>query len=265
MKYRQSYPVVFAVIFLAAAALACYGGTPAVPTPMPPPPSTEVVRPTPAEVVPPTAAEVAPPTAEQLTMPTPAPDTGSQQSDEFNALLQKFKDKGYIKTTEGDTINLDPFKEESADPSHYQWWPYTNIVASDLLFKGHLKWSTASATSNLSGCGVIFGLQENKDHYGVFLDKSRIAFFMSRGKRIYEIGKTKGNGRLDFSNPAEADLVLAVKGKTSYISVNDEVTQYTLSQDQSTDGNFALTLWSGTGVGYGTRCEMTDMVVFIPK
>lgn len=70
---------------------------------------------------------------------------------------------------------------------------------------------------------------------------------------------------MNFSNPAEADFALAVKGKSAYVSVDGEVTEYTLSADQGTDGDFALTLLSGTNSGYGTRCEMTDMFLFVPK
>ena len=88
---------------------------------------------------------------------------------------------------------------------------------------------------------------------------------MSRGANVYEVGKTRGSGRVNFGNPAEADFALAVKGKSAYVSVDGDVTEYTLSQDQSTSGGFALTLLSGTNSGYGTRCEMTDMFLFRPK
>ena len=132
------------------------------------------------------------------------------------------------------------------------------------MFKAHFKWSTASSTPDLSGCGVVFGIQENEDYYAVFLDRSRILFLMKRGEGIYEVGKTRGSGRVNFGNPAEADFAIAVRDKSAFVSVNNEVTEYTLSKDQTTEGYFAATLLSGTNRDYGTRCEMTDMILWYP-
>jgi len=252
MNSSRFFSIVIAIVFLMLASLACFFGRPPEPTPVPPTNPPPVLQPT----------ESLPPTAE----PSPVPDvpTPQPQSSEFNLLLQEFADKGYINTTEGETIPIDPFKEEWAQLNYYQWWTIDQ-EASDLVFQGHFKWSSSNSSPDLSGCGVIFGLQDNDDHYAVFLDKGRIAFLMSRGANVYEVGKTRGPGRVNFGNPAEADFVLAVKGKSAYVSVDSEVTEYTLSQDQSTSGNFALTLLSGTNSGYGTRCEMTDMNLFVPK
>jgi hypothetical protein len=181
--------------------------------------------------------------------------------DEFQALLQTFEENGYIETTKGEISELSPFKEEWAQLGWYQWWPY-NEVSSDFVFKAHLNWSTAIATSDESGCGFIFGIQENNDHYVVFLDKSRILFLMKRGSGVYLVGKTSGSGRANFENPAEADFVVAVKGQSAYVSVNGEVTEYTLSIDQTTDGVYGVTILSGTNSDYGTRCEMSDVMIW---
>ncbi len=251
MKNSRSFSIVIAVVFLMFASLACFFGKTPEPTALPP---------TNPPILPPT--ESLPPTPE----PSPVPDVPSPQpqTGEFDLLLQKFVEKGYVNSTEGETITIDPFKEEWAQLNYYQWYPIDQET-SDLVFSGHFKWSSSNSTPDISGCGVVFGLQENDDHYAVFLDKGRIAFFMSRGSNVYEVGKTRGSGRVNFGNPAEADFALSVKGKSAYVSVDGEVTEYTLSADQSTSGNFALTLLSGTNSGYGTRCEITDMFLFKPK
>jgi len=254
MKKGRFFSIILAIVFLTLASLACFFGQPPEPTPVPP---------TNAPVLPPT--ESLPPTAEPSPVPdVPTPTLEVVQTGEFDLLLQEFADKGYVNTTEGETITIEPFKEEWAQLNYYQWWTIDQ-QASDLVFTGHFKWSSSNSTPDLSGCGVIFGLQESDDHYAVILDKGRIAFFMSRGANVYEVGRTRGPGRVSFGNPAEADFALAVKGKSAYVSVDSEVTEYTLSQDQSTDGDFALTMLSGTNSGYGTRCEMTDMFLFVPK
>jgi hypothetical protein len=85
---------------------------------------------------------------------------------------------------------------------------------------------------------------------------------MKRGSGVYQVGKTRGSGRVDFGNPAEADFAVAVKDQSAYVSVNGEVTEYTLSVDQTTRGTFGVTLLSGTNSDYGTRCEMTDVMLW---
>lgn len=185
----------------------------------------------------------------------------TQQYGKFFELLQTFEEKGYVDSTNGKVYELSPFMEDWAQIGWFRWWTY-DFVGSDLVFKAHFKWSTASATPDISGCGVIFGLQENDDYYAVFLDKSRILFLRKSGASVYEVGKTRGSGRANFSNPAEADFALAVRDKSAFVSVNGEVTEYTLSKNQTTQGNFAATLLSGTNSDYGTRCEMTDMMLW---
>lgn len=114
-----------------------------------------------------------------------------------------------------------------------------------------------------SGCGVVFGLQSNGDHYAVFLSQSRILFLRAAqayGNKSYEVGKTKGSGRVRFSNPAEADFALAVTGKKAYVYVDKQfIGEYTLSADQLTHGELDLTILSGTNKDFGTRCEMSNI------
>ena len=253
MKLNHKIPIVLAVFVLVVASLACSGGASTqAPTSAPIPPTD---TPKPVPTTPPTSTPE----------PLPTPDVAAtKKADEFLTALKTFQDKGYAQQAEGKITELEPFKEEWAQIGWYQWWPYDNVV-SDFVFKGHFKWSTASNTPEISGCGVIFGLQDNKDHYAVFLDRSRILFLMSRGSNVYNVGKTRGSGRASFGNPAEADFSISVKGQSAYVAVNSDITEYTLSMDQTTEGNFALTLLSGTNKDYGTRCEMTDLVFWTPK
>lgn len=217
----------------------------------------------------PTATATTKPTATKPPTSTPKPTAtpnaaATQKFTDFNALLGKMKEDGYIASTDGKAKELDPFKEEWAQLGWYQWWLLDNKYA-DFVFKSHFKWSSAYESAEVSGCGIVFGLQENKDHYAVFLDRSRILFLMSRGGRAYEVGKTHGTGRVSFKNPAEADFIAIVKGQSAFVSVNDQVAEYTLSVDQSSAGTFGYTLLSGTNRDYGTSCEMTDTMIWTPN
>jgi hypothetical protein len=253
MKYRNFSPII-AVILLFSLMLACSQASTSTPVP------TQIPTETPVPVTP---TNTAIPTS--TPSPTATPNVAAtKQIEDFNAVLQGFKDKGYVAGTEGNIAHLDDFNQDWSQLGWYQWLPQQD-VKTDFVFKGHISWSTASDTPDISGCGIVFGLQENKDHYAVFIDKGRILFLMGRGSHVYNVGKTRGSGRLSFGDPAEADLVVSVKGRSAYVSVDGNVTEYTLSQDQTTSGTFALSILSGTNKDYGTRCAMTNMLLWTAK
>jgi hypothetical protein len=188
----------------------------------------------------------------------------TQNADEFSQLLNDYKDKGYISTTDGRITQPVDYKDNWAQIDWFQWHAYGR-VNSEFVFKTHFSWETASATPNQSGCGVVFGLQENRDYYAVFLDFKSLLFMMKRGDNLYRVGKTSGSGYADFENPAETDFVLAVSNQKAYVSVDGELTVYTLSVDQATDGGLALSILSGTNREFGTRCESTEMFLWNGK
>ena len=84
------------------------------------------------------------------------------------------------------------------------------------------------------------------------------------------IGPTRGTGRVKLDNPAdrqvEADFTLIVKGAYAYVLVDEEVVgEYTLAQSKNLHGRLGLSLLSGTNKDYGTRCEMTNLHLWIPN
>jgi hypothetical protein len=219
-----------------------------------------------ATPAPPTLTATA--TLKPTSTPRPTATPNLAATAEANArqeLLQSYVEAGYIPSASGKFESVDEFHEEWPQLNWYQWWPLPDGKDyGDLVFRGHFAWETAMKTSDLSGCGVLFGVQPNNDHYAVFIDKARIAFFMSRGGKVYEVGKTRGSGRPNIAEPAEADVSVIVQGAKAYEVVNDVPTQYTLSADQSSSGEFALSLLSGTNRDFGTRCDITDAYIWTP-
>lgn len=230
---------------------------------------SSAVQPTPTPTVIP-ATDTPLPTPTKTTRPTSTPKptatpnlAATQKVDDFYSVFQTFEEEGYIESKDGAIFELEPFEEEWAQIGWYRWVEYNDTV-TDFLVKAHFKWSTASSTPETSGCGFVFGIQENGDHYSVFVDQSRILFLMKRGSKNYLVGKTSGSGRTDFSNPAEADFALAVNDQKAYVSVDGDFTVYTLSLDQTTTGHYGQTVLSGTNKDYGTRCEMSDVMMWAP-
>ena len=118
----------------------------------------------------------------------------------------------------------------------YQWWTY-DISASNFYMSAHFKWSSAYRNADISGCGFAFGIQENKDNYAVFLDRSKVLFIdMDQSYGYFRpMGSTRGTGQVKFDNPAdnpvEADFTLLVRDAYAYVIVDGElVGEYTLSQ-----------------------------------
>jgi hypothetical protein len=242
-------------LVLLLASLACNSAAPS-PTAVPPSPAPPTL----------TATATVPPTS--TPRPTATPNlAATQQFQARQELLQSYVDKGYLASTAGDFEELLDFNEEWAQLHWYQWWPIHSSATNygDLVFQGHFSWQTAIKTSDLSGCGIIFGAQPNQDHYAVFIDKARIAFMMSRGGNVYQVGKTSGSGRLTIQEPSEADVTVIVRGAKAWVLVNGAPTEYTLSADQSSSGEFALSLLSGTNKDFGTRCRITDSYLFLPQ
>jgi hypothetical protein len=188
--------------------------------------------------------------------------------DELNAEAQAYFEKGYLATDQGRFRELDDFKEEWAQLGWYSWW-LLNDTASDFYMKAHFKWSSAYKSADISGCGFVFAVEQNEDHYAVFLDKSKV-YFVETSYYYRSIGPTRGTGRVSLDNPAdhpiEADFTLIVKGAYAYVLVDNEVVgEYTLAQSKELRGRLGLSLLSGTNKDYGTRCEMTNLHLWIPK
>ena len=211
------------------------------------------------------------PTATLTPRPTRTPNlTATQRSEEYNAEVQKYFDLGYLNTTEGRFIKYNDFNEEWAQLRWYQWWSLDDKT-SDFLMSARFKWSSAYRNADVSGCGFVFAIQDNNDHFAVFLDRTQIRFINAdQSDYTRRVGLTRGTGRVNFNNPAdqpaEADFTVIVKGTYVYVLVNGEVIgEYTLSQSRVLEGNLGLSLLSGTNKDFGTRCEMTNVHAWIPN
>lgn len=240
------------------------------------PTSTSTSSPSPTDTPQPTATIT--PTATNTPRPSPTPRptktpnlTATQRMEGFNSQTQSYFEKSYLTTGDGTIKEFDDFAYDWAQLNWYNWLPLDE-EASDFYLSAHVKWSSAYRNADVSGCGFIFAIQENRDHYAVFLDRSKIFFLHSDQTSGYSrpVGLTRGTGRVQFDNPAdspqEADFTIIVKGTYAYVLVDDEVVgEYTLAKSKILRGDIGLSLLSGTNKDYGTRCEMTDIHLWIPN
>jgi len=187
------------------------------------------------------------------------------------AEAQKYFDLGYLTTVDGKFVQYDDYFYEWAQLGWYRWMTLKE-KPSDFFITAHLKWSSAFRNADVSGCGFVFAIQDNDDHYAVFLDRREVLFLNADQTKNYStrVNVTRGTGRVKFNNPAdqavEADFTVIVKGAYAYVLVDGEVVgEYTLSKSKVLHGNLGLTTFSGTNKDFGTRCEMTNIHSWIPK
>jgi len=255
MQCKKLNPIISYISALILISLAC-GATQPTPTSTPEPTATNTAVPT--------KTPRPSPTLRSTEMPDFA---ATQHVEELNAEVQAYFDKGYLKTNDGMTIELDDFSYDWAQLGWYNWLPLGE-AASDFFLSAHFKWDSAYQNSDISGCGFIFSLQENDDHYAVFLDRSKVFFLITDRARGFSspVSPTRGTGIVNFDYPAEADFILIVKDHSAYVLVDGEVvSEYTLAQSRPLRGNLGLTVLSGTNRAYGTRCEMTDLHLWVPR
>jgi hypothetical protein len=230
------------------------------------------VQPTPASTPEPTTTNTVIPTNTSRPSSTPRPTqtpnlTATQRSEELNSEVQTYFDMGYLTTTDGSITELEDFSYDWAQLGWYNWLPLGKS-ASDFFLSGHFRWDSAFKNSDISGCGFIFSLQDNDDHYAVFLDRSRVFFLITNRARGFSspVSPTRGTGRVKFDYPAEADFTLIVKDHSAYVLVDGNVVgEYTLAKSRPMYGNLGLTVLSGTNRDYGTRCEMTNLHLWVPN
>jgi len=222
----------------------------------------------------PTATETAAPTATQTPRPSPTlrptqtPNfTATERADELNAEAQEYFEKGYLTTADGKFRELEDFSFDWAQLGWYRHFPIQDAVG-DFFLSAHFKWDSAFKNSDISGCGFIFGEQPNNDHYAVFLDRQKVLFLITDHTIGVSkpVSPTRGTGIVNFDYPAEADFTLITKDAYAYVLVDGEVVgEYTLARSRSSKGGIGVTVLSGTNRDFGTRCEMTNLHLWLPK
>ncbi len=201
--------------------------------------------------------------------PTITPDmTATQQYEDFFALVQKIHEAGQIPGTDGEYLELDDYSDEVAAKLSYAY-AETGVSAKNFIVRGDFEWSNAVTTTNISGCGFVYRVQQNTDHYLIVLDAfSGVKLASSTDRGTYSMGSPQnGDEKLsDFGpGPYHATFTLVVNDLKSYVYINDVYYgEYKLLDYRIIDsGLLSGAVLSATSEGYGTRCNITNTQVWI--
>jgi hypothetical protein len=204
------------------------------------------------------AAEEATRAAEQLQVELEA----TEQAAAMYEVVEELHADGYLSTTEGTYYSLPDYDRSWAQINWYQW-TQTGFAPTDFVIQADAAWDTASMTANWdrSGCGFVFREDGVSNHYLAYLGLDGYVDFIRNvndqgaflGRSYYgSVGKPSGN----------AQIMLVVEGYTFVFFVNGERVRTQTDQGLAT-GNLALTMLSGINTGFGTRCTMTDIGLWV--
>ena len=262
MKTNFSHPVLIVFAAISLILSACGSVAPAATaTAMPSATATNTAAPT----LTPTVTW----TPTRTPKPTATPNlTATQQYNDFMAVVQRAHDAGQIATMEGKYVELADYQDEMASKLSYSWGD-TGVSAKNFIVQADFYWSTAIKTTNLSGCGFVYRIQSNKDHYLILLDSyAGVKLASSTDRGTYSMGSPSNGDRKIASygvGPYRAKFTMVVNDLKTYVYVNDDYYgEYDLLEFRINEsGPFAGAVLSATESGYGTRCSITNMQAWI--
>lgn len=180
----------------------------------------------------------------------------------MHSVVESIHEDGYLDQTSGTYYRLPDFSESWAQINWYQWWN-TGHEPEDFVIRVDATWESASDSANFftSGCGFVFRENGSENHYLVYLGMDGNAYF----NRVYK-GNWKNIGYtyyqyLDIPKDS-GELMLAVEGSRITFYVNGELVE-SWRDEALTEGKLALTLLSGINTGYGTRCTMENVDLWV--
>jgi hypothetical protein len=187
--------------------------------------------------------------------------TATSYATAFLDVIEKLKEEGIVKSTDGDYARLEDFEQEWAQLGWFKWWG-TGYAAENFVLSADIAWQSASNTSDwyTTGCGMVFSLNDEDNYHLAFLSLDGYGMVGRNTKGDLKLLAAERYGNVSTPD-GNAKIMLVVDDKRINFYVNDKLV--TKVYDNSlNEGAIALTLLSGTNKDYGTRCTMTNIELF---
>ena len=178
--------------------------------------------------------------------------------------IERLQKEGVINTTEGEYARVEDFDESWAQLGWYRWWE-TDYSMEDFVVAAYVMWNTASDKSNWpeTGCGFVFAESDNDNHNLAYLALDGYVRLSHQRKGNWKTLASRKYGKVSIPE-GEAQIMLVVFDKHITFYVNQ--TQVASAYDGLlAPGDLNYTLLSGTNKDYGTRCQMTNVDLWIIK
>lgn len=176
--------------------------------------------------------------------------------------IVELHDKGVIKNTEGRYYHLEDFDESWAQINWYTWMP-TKYSPSNFVIRADIEYDAASSITNWfdSGCGFVFREKNQENHYSAFINMDgTVTMFRVVNNSMRLVAN-------DYAEKLEVpygtvSLMLVVEKNHFVVYVNGK--KVTETWDSALrEGTLGYALASGTNAGFGTRCSMTNIDLWV--
>ena len=193
---------------------------------------------------------------------TKVASTATAQADIMSVEIAELLEKGVIKNAEGKYYRLDDFDESWAQINWYTWYP-TRYSPSNFVIKADIEYDAASNITNWfdSGCGFVFRSEDEANHYSAFINMDgRVTIFRVVNNSIRLLAN-------DYAEKLEVphgtvSLMLAIEKNHILAYVNGKKVTETWDSALQ-EGSLGYALASGTNAGFGTRCALTNIDLWI--
>lgn len=170
---------------------------------------------------------------------------------------------GLIEDDFGRTVSMDDYSRDWAQLGWFSW-TYTDESAGNFILRTDAAWESASATADWynSGCGIVFRLESNDNFYVAIAQMDGIIRILQNyNGSLYTIGSSVD--RYPFETPADgANLMLVTEGSKLMVFIDGQL-MLTVLDSAFTAGRLAMTIFSGTNAGFGTRCRMENVELYV--
>jgi hypothetical protein len=190
----------------------------------------------------------------------------TKASEEVMARVQQYFENGYLPSTQGELYPMDDYILELASIDAFDFGSGYDGVQNFAVWTD-VYWENASPVNfpEKSGCGFAYRIQENGNGYIAILSNEQIVMDLCDDVSCRPIGTTRGTGRVQFGDPAQASLSLVVNENHAYVLVDEQfIGEYTLLTDELREpGSLLYAILSGSNREFGTRCELSNAGLWV--
>lgn len=177
-------------------------------------------------------------------------------------LVQELHSEGYLIRTGGTYYAIEDFDESWAQINWYSWW-HTGYSPTNFVIRADASWDSASNKANWwnSGCGFVF---REKDEYNFYAVQLALDGWVHLWRVVEDVEAPLGEsyyGRVEVPS-GEAEIMLVVEDTRITVFVNGDKV-HSRQDSALPSGDLSLTLFSGINTGFGTRCRMTNIELWM--
>jgi hypothetical protein len=181
--------------------------------------------------------------------------------------VQTLKKDGYLASTDGTWYKVDDFDQSSAQAGRYLRWN-SGYQPVDFVIRANAEWWSADESSNLfnAGCGFSFRAIDENNYFDVLFTLDGKARFDRRINGDWRmpvlsapIKIIPGHDQAQFMLVVEENRLTFFKDGEEILHVSDD----SFASPKFQGGDLALILMSGSDIGFGLRCKLTDIDLWI--